>query len=372
MKHLQLFEKFEGEDIKIHLKKRGIDTEKTRTIIDEETEDVYFFLYNLSGKMIGYQKYNPNYKKTGQSKVSNPKMAKYFNWVTEEDFGRSIAVWGLESTKFTDRYLFVTEGIFDAARIQEAGYPAIALLCNDPSDSLKSWLATMPQKKIVIYDNDRPGRKLIKVGDYSYTVKTDKDINDLPPNEAKIFLDECLTKSGFLVTTNESKNNLPDIENILSNIRDISTDFTDEGFYLDFGVMPDPNLLNFETTINDYFLKNISIGKHSACVKLSFKELTKDNYSKKIDQRKIICDTINSIVRYIESEDLIISAFWFLSNDSGGAMKYNNNSYWCNGMIYTYLGKSLKNILLSVNHFNTHEVRIAFTNHPLKHLWLDT
>ena len=234
MKHLQLFEKFEGEDIKIHLKKRGIDTEKTRTIIDEETEDVYFFLYNLSGKMIGYQKYNPNYKKTGQSKVSNPKMAKYFNWVTEEDFGRSIAVWGLESTKFTDRYLFVTEGIFDAARIQEAGYPAIAVLCNDPSDSLKSWLATMPQKKIVIYDNDRPGRKLIKVGDYSYTVKTDKDINVLSPSEAKIFLDDCLTKSGFLLTTNESKNNLPDIENILSNIKDISTDFTDEGFHLEF------------------------------------------------------------------------------------------------------------------------------------------
>jgi topoisomerase IA-like protein len=58
-------------------------------------------------------------------------------------------------------------------------------------------LATLPQKKIVIYDNDGPGRKLIKVGDYSYTVPRDKDVNDLTPEEAKVFLNDCLEKSGF-------------------------------------------------------------------------------------------------------------------------------------------------------------------------------
>lgn len=198
MKHLKLFEEFEGEHISSHLIKRGIDPSKTRVIIDEETEDSYFYLYNLSGQIVGYQKYNPNYQKTGQSNLDNPKMAKYFTWVSDEEKGKKIAVWGLESfDAMSDEYVFLTEGIFDAARIQEAGYPALAILCNDPSESLKSWLKTLPQKKIVIYDNDKAGRKLIKAGDFAYTVPSGKDANDLTPEEAKSFIQDCLTKSGF-------------------------------------------------------------------------------------------------------------------------------------------------------------------------------
>ena len=52
MKHLLLFEAF---DIITHLKGRGVDPNQTRVIIDEKTEDVYFFLYNLSGQMVGFQ-----------------------------------------------------------------------------------------------------------------------------------------------------------------------------------------------------------------------------------------------------------------------------------------------------------------------------
>lgn len=192
MKHILLFESFE---IKSHLKDRGIDPDQTRVIIDEQTNDVYFFLYNLSGQMVGFQKYNKDYQKTGQSNLDDPRMAKYFTWVSEEGYGKAIAVWGLESTKFTDKFLFITEGIFDAARIQEAGYPAIAVLCNNPNISLKGWLETLPQTKIVIYDNDIPGKRLIKFGDYAYTVPRDKDVNDLTPEEAKKFLEECLRKS---------------------------------------------------------------------------------------------------------------------------------------------------------------------------------
>ena len=184
--------KFESYDVLSHLKERGVDEKSTRFIFDQQSGDVYFFLYNLSGKMVGYQKYNAEYEKTGQSNLSDPRMAKYFTWVTEEGRGKAIGVWGLESTDFQDDFLFVTEGIFDDARIHEAGYPAIATLCNNPSDSLKSWLATLPQKKIVIYDNDVAGKKLKKVGDYSFTVPHGKDMNDLKPKEAKIFLDRCL------------------------------------------------------------------------------------------------------------------------------------------------------------------------------------
>lgn len=195
MRYLKLYEEFEGS-LTDHLKGRGIDPNKTRVIMDEDTGDSYFFLYNLSGQMVGYQKYNPDYEKTGQSNLSDPRMAKYFTWVSEEGYGKKIAVWGLESLDImTDKFVFITEGIFDAARIQEAGYPAIAVLSNNPTDSLKHWLKTLPQKKIVIYDNDKAGKKLIGVGDYAYTVPSGKDANDLTPEEAKVFLKDCLVNS---------------------------------------------------------------------------------------------------------------------------------------------------------------------------------
>ena len=191
MKHLVLFEDY---DIKSHLKDRGIDMERVKPVIDEESNNVYFYLYNLSGQLVGYQKYNPLLPKIGQNKLSDPKLAKYYTWVTDEPKGNKIAVWGLESTEFTDKYLFITEGIFDAARIHEAGYPAIAILGNDPSPQLKNWLSTLPQKKIVIYDNDKAGIKLKKVGNISFTVTHGKDMNDLNPEEAKEFLENCLSK----------------------------------------------------------------------------------------------------------------------------------------------------------------------------------
>ena len=193
MKYLLLYEKY---DILSHLKDRGIDPDKTKVVIDEKTNDVYFYLYNLSSQMVGFQKYNPNYVKTGQSNLDDPRMAKYFTWVSDEGKGKSIAVWGLESFDImNDKYIFITEGIFDIARIHEAGFPGIAVLCNNPSDSLKNWLSILPQKKIVIYDNDDAGIKLKKIGDYAYTVTDVKDINDLNPSDAKKFLEDCLIKS---------------------------------------------------------------------------------------------------------------------------------------------------------------------------------
>jgi hypothetical protein len=193
MKHLLLFENFNTTS---HLKGRGIDTEKTRVIIDEESGDTFFFLYNLTGQMVGYQKYNPKFPKKGQNSknLGNPKDTKYYNWVGEEDEGKKIAVWGLESYNVSDKYMFITEGIFDIARAHEAGYPGIAVLGNDPTPQLKFWLKTLPQIKVVIYDNDVAGKKLRKLGDYSFSVETGKDLNDLTPEQAKIFLEGVIDK----------------------------------------------------------------------------------------------------------------------------------------------------------------------------------
>lgn len=193
MKFLADWKLFELLDIEQHLSDRGIDPKKTRVVRDGD--DTYFFLYNLSGQMIGYQKYNPLYPKTGQGKLSDPRMAKYFTWVSGDEKNKAIACWGLESVDvMNDEFIFITEGIFDCVRIHQAGLPGIAVLCNDPNESLKNWLWTLPQKKIVIYDNDAPGRKLIKVADYAFSVTGGKDLGDLTKEEAKVFLEDCITK----------------------------------------------------------------------------------------------------------------------------------------------------------------------------------
>ncbi len=195
MKYLLLFENF---DLKSHLNERGIDTEKTQLISDEDSGDTYFFLYNFSGQMVGYQKYNPLYPKVGQNSktLKDSRKTKYYNWVGDEGKGKKIAVWGLESIKLTDKYIFITEGIFDIARAHQVGFPGVAVLCNNPNPQLRFWLKTLPQTKIVIYDNDdnKAGEKLIKLGDYSFSVPKGKDLNDLSPDEAKIFLQDCINK----------------------------------------------------------------------------------------------------------------------------------------------------------------------------------
>ena len=189
MNHLFIFEDFNTIN---HLKERGIDPDKTKVIIDEESGDSFFFLYNLSGQIVGYQKYNSKYPKVGQNKLDTG-MTKYYNWVTSEDKSKMIAVWGLETYKITDKYLFITEGNFDIARAHEAGYSGIAVLCNDPSLQVSYWLKTLPQIKIVIYDNDKAGQKLKKLGDYSFSTQSGKDLNDLSVKEAKDFLNKIIS-----------------------------------------------------------------------------------------------------------------------------------------------------------------------------------
>jgi hypothetical protein len=216
MKYLLLFENF---DTKSHLKERGIDPDKTQLIIDEESGDTFFFLYNFSGQMVGYQKYNPKWPKSGQDrkKLGDPRKTKYYNWVGDEPEGKKIAVWGLESINITDKYIFITEGIFDIARAHEAGFPGVAVLCNDPNPQLGFWLKTLPQTKIVIYDNDvnKAGEKLIKLGDYSFCVPKGKDLNDLSPDDAKKFLQSCINK----IENGVSESNAYSLEEYNSYIR---------------------------------------------------------------------------------------------------------------------------------------------------------
>lgn len=182
-----------NNSIEKHLKSRGVNAQKVRVIFNIDDDYATFFLYNLSGQLVGYQHYNPKgIKKQRQgNKEFDKDTMKYYTYVTGKKSEKALAVWGLESYKLDAPYLFVTEGIFDAVKIQNAGYPAIATLSNDPNMGIKSWLKTLPQTIIVIADNDdnNSGNKLLKFGNISKIVPTPyKDLGDMPQEEVNLFI----------------------------------------------------------------------------------------------------------------------------------------------------------------------------------------
>lgn len=177
-----------NQSIEDHLRSRGIDPNRTGIVVDKKSGMVTFLLYNLSGQLVGYQRYNPHGHKFSHSS-KDPLMAKYYTYVIKnpETKTRMIAVWGVDTIR-DGSPLFIVEGIFDAVKVHNAGYPAIAVLANNPKH-LRSWLRTLPNVRIVIYDNDTAGRKLAKLGHKAYTVPHPyKDLGEMPQNEATEFI----------------------------------------------------------------------------------------------------------------------------------------------------------------------------------------
>jgi DNA primase len=73
--------------------------------------------------------------------------------------------------------MFLTEGVFDAARLTERGYSAVAVLSNNPTSDLKNWLMCLHRKVVAVCDNDTAGKRLAKFGDQC-VFTTDKDLGD--------------------------------------------------------------------------------------------------------------------------------------------------------------------------------------------------
>jgi len=183
---------------------RGVDPNRIHLLVDKDSNTATFLLFNLSGKLIGYQQYNPSgTKQVRQSKDEKYKdLAKYWTYVTkggEFNNKREIAVWGLDTYDLSSE-LFLTEGIFDAAKIHNAGYAAIATLANDP-EPVREWLRIIgKQKKIIaILDNDKEtnaGNALQKYAHKSYkTPDPYKDLGDMPQELVNDFIKSIVINS---------------------------------------------------------------------------------------------------------------------------------------------------------------------------------
>jgi DNA primase len=161
---------------------------KNHLIIDREM-DIYrysvsynketacFLLYNLSGKIVGYQQYRPSAPK---SYKNNPKSGRYFTYCKN-----NIGVFGLESFNYRTDVLFVVEGVFDSVKLHNLGFSAIATLTNNPKH-LSSWLNSLGRITISVSDNDAAGNKLFNICNYNLKIPTNyKDLGEMPMEAIK-------------------------------------------------------------------------------------------------------------------------------------------------------------------------------------------
>jgi hypothetical protein len=165
-----------------HLLNRHLDMKLHPVWIAEELNCAIFPIWNLNKQLLGYQRYRPHASKALNN---DPREGRYFTRLVHG----AIGVWGLESWSLSDT-LFVTEGIFDAARITKYGYSAIATFSNDVSPSLARWLWTIRRSRLVvaICDNDSAGRKLAKCGHIAHTITDSKDLGEASDTYVTTFL----------------------------------------------------------------------------------------------------------------------------------------------------------------------------------------
>lgn len=168
-------------DMMQHLKDRHLDMRLHTVWVDCVDNVATFPLWTLSGKLAGYQAYRPLANKDKK----NDEKGRYYTYRGEKQCRKhhtTVSVWGLESW-YLSCVLFVTEGVFDAARLTERGYSAVATLSNDPSVSTKNWFKIVRQSRpvVAVCDPGKAGAKLAKLGHHSHVVSAgnDKDLGDV-------------------------------------------------------------------------------------------------------------------------------------------------------------------------------------------------
>lgn len=174
-------------DIKTHLQQRHLNLELHRPILDGELNVATFLCWNLSGQLVGWQRYNPQ----GDKKVYQSIHGRYYTYRSKRY--QTVVVWGLESLYISSGTIFLTEGIFDAARMTNLGYSALATMANNPPKDYKNWLQLLRRPIVAVCDNDAAGRKLAKFGDFVEIVPESKDLGDAPESYVRFLVNKYAT-----------------------------------------------------------------------------------------------------------------------------------------------------------------------------------
>lgn len=145
--------------------------------LNDKEDCCTFMLWNLSGMLVGYQTYSPMLPKVH---VDDPKAARYYTHVTKPASSKTadLAVWGLETVNWNDKFLFLTEGVFDACRLHLHGLPAVAVLGANPRH-LTEWLYGMQATTVACVQNDKAGLALAKYGQRSLVMPLNEDVGSM-------------------------------------------------------------------------------------------------------------------------------------------------------------------------------------------------
>lgn len=153
-----------------HLQSRWFDPSRYSGVWIEPGVSMTVALWNASGQMAGYQKYQPLAPRLHNNDVNT----RYHSW-----FGlHKTGVWGLETVDWQGGVLFLTEGVFDACRLHAHGLQAVAVISNDPRH-LRSWFRCLPHRLIAVCDGDSAGVKLAKYGHGSIRMPQGQDVGSL-------------------------------------------------------------------------------------------------------------------------------------------------------------------------------------------------
>lgn len=181
-----------AEDIRKHLEDRGVVPydPKYPVYMDTEVDVAYFPLFNLSGRFVGYQRYNPEGTKGKESYKVDKENKKYYTYVTRENPEKNVPYTALYGLHTLDKrpYLFIVEGIFDAVKLIKMEEPVVAVLANNPKQ-LKNFFFVLQKKVISIEDRDLAGSKLKRLADKSFVVPEPyKDLGEMPQKEVIKFI----------------------------------------------------------------------------------------------------------------------------------------------------------------------------------------
>lgn len=158
-------------NLKEHLLSRGFDSNKYVCWLNEPVMTLP--LWDFSGKLVGYQTYNPSAPKV---QGTDPLEVKYYTYSTKQ------TVWGLETLTREEARVFLTESVFKAVALHNFGLPALSVCGSKVSKPLMQELELQNFLLVPVGDNDKAGEEFSRSFSHEGLVSP-RDLDEMSTEE---------------------------------------------------------------------------------------------------------------------------------------------------------------------------------------------